>query len=248
MLSVALFTDQPLISLGLKALLMDSLEMRLSGVWREIGRLAEDQEGVAADILVIDMGPQVDLAVLRRLCHRSSQSRVVILVRNISPEMSWQLRECGVFAIVPTTASVQQIAAALRRVAAGEFVFEGVTKAAEASNALPVNLTPRESQLVSLLTQGLKNKEIATALGITEGTVKVYLSKLFQKVGAKDRFDLALSGLKNMFGEPVGFQHEPPAVMAQPVMRHVHGELHSLVVRKAPVPAAPRYFSARFGS
>ena len=60
------------------------------------------------------------------------------------------------------------------------------------------SLTRREGQLVSLLSQGLKNKEIATALTISEGTVKVYLSRLFQKLGVKDRFELALYGLKNL--------------------------------------------------
>ena len=44
----------------------------------------------------------------------------------------------------------------------------------------------------------MKNKEIATALTISEGTVKVYLSRLFQKLGVKDRFELALYGLKNL--------------------------------------------------
>jgi DNA-binding CsgD family transcriptional regulator len=61
-----------------------------------------------------------------------------------------------------------------------------------------VALTQREGQLVTLLSQGLKNKEIATTLMISEGTVKVYLSRLFQKVGVKDRFELALFGLKNL--------------------------------------------------
>lgn len=52
--------------------------------------------------------------------------------------------------------------------------------------------------MVALLSQGLKNKEIAAALRISEATVKVYLSKLFQKLGVKDRFELALFGLRNM--------------------------------------------------
>ena len=51
---------------------------------------------------------------------------------------------------------------------------------------------------MSSSSQGLKNKEIATALTISEGTVKVYLSRLFQKLGVKDRFELALYGLKNL--------------------------------------------------
>jgi len=46
--------------------------------------------------------------------------------------------------------------------------------------------------------QGLKNKELGVALNISEGTVKVYLSRLFKKLGLKDRFELALFGLKNL--------------------------------------------------
>ena len=60
-----------------------------------------------------------------------------------------------------------------------------------------VNLTYRESQLVALLAHGYPNKEIAACLGISTGTVKVYLSTLFKKTGAKDRFELALLGMKN---------------------------------------------------
>jgi len=56
----------------------------------------------------------------------------------------------------------------------------------------------RRRDLITLLAQGLKNKEIATALGLSEGTVKVYLSKLFLKLGVKDRFELALVSLRNL--------------------------------------------------
>jgi DNA-binding NarL/FixJ family response regulator len=65
-------------------------------------------------------------------------------------------------------------------------------------NSRPVSLSKRQSELVGLLVQGLKNKEIATSLGISEGTVKAYLTTLYEKVGARDRFELALFGLKNL--------------------------------------------------
>src|SRR5450759_2395324 len=89
---------------------------------------------------------------------------------------------------------------------AGEVPAKGSGRRAVVEKALTdsflcarrVALTQREGQLVSLLSQGLKNKEIATTLMISEGTVKVYLSRLFQKVGVKDRFELALFGLKNL--------------------------------------------------
>ena len=102
----------------------------------------------------------------------------------------------------------------LHKVQAGELWFE---KALTDSFlcARRVALTQREGQLVSLLSQGLKNKEIATTLMISEGTVKVYLSRLFQKVGVKDRFELALFGLKNLTtGQlPVGEKGQRGAMM-----------------------------------
>jgi DNA-binding CsgD family transcriptional regulator len=58
----------------------------------------------------------------------------------------------------------------------------------------------RERQLAILLAQGLKNKEIAYRIGLTEGTVKVYLSRMFHKVGANDRFELALYAIENVLG------------------------------------------------
>ena len=76
-----------------------------------------------------------------------------------------------------------------------------VSRAARVSEEISVHLTYREGQLLALLGRGLTNKEIAVCLGITVGTVKVYLSTLFKKTGAKDRFELTLLGIKNsLFG------------------------------------------------
>ena len=65
-------------------------------------------------------------------------------------------------------------------------------------NSRPVALSRRQTQLLGLLVQGLKNREIATEMGIAEGTVKAYLTTLFEKVGARDRFELALYGMKTL--------------------------------------------------
>jgi hypothetical protein len=87
---------------------------------------------------------------------------------------------------------------------------------------------------VSLLSQGLKNKEIAATLGISEGTVKVYFSRLFQKVGVKDRFELALYGLKNLnTGQlPVGEKGQCAVPGTMP-------SLPSLVLKRPPERAEP---------
>jgi len=90
-------------------------------------------------------------------------------------------------------------------------------------------LTGREGQLVALIAQGLKNKELAYALGITEGTVKVYLSRVFKKLGVNDRFDLALYAIRNVVtGQNAGAElaHEPHTQSdAQPDILRLHSFL-----------------------
>ncbi len=60
-----------------------------------------------------------------------------------------------------------------------------------------VQLTPKESLIVSCVTQGMKNKEIALRVGTTEQVVKNYLRKVYDKLGVADRLELALFCLNN---------------------------------------------------
>jgi two-component system nitrate/nitrite response regulator NarP len=53
-------------------------------------------------------------------------------------------------------------------------------------------LAPRERELISLVRQGLRNREIAEKLGVTEGTIKVYLHTVFEKLGVSSRTELAI--------------------------------------------------------
>ena len=69
-----------------------------------------------------------------------------------------------------------------------------------------MNLTPREKDIVHHVCGGLKNKEIAEALAITPGTVKVHLMHIFEKTGVKDRFELAVQGRRLL-----GTEHALPA-------------------------------------
>jgi two-component system nitrate/nitrite response regulator NarL len=58
------------------------------------------------------------------------------------------------------------------------------------------DLTAREVQVLELVEQGFKNKEIAVELGIRPGTVKIHLKHIFEKTGVKGRYGLAITGLR----------------------------------------------------
>ena len=93
--------------------------------------------------------------------------------------------------------------------------FRDAQKAPEAAQAL--KLTGRERQILTMVSLGMKNKEMASALSISEGTLKVYVSRLLQKTGLRDRHQLALYRLRN-----------PEAPMAPPP--RLNGGAHALPV------------------
>jgi DNA-binding NarL/FixJ family response regulator len=86
----------------------------------------------------------------------------------------------------------------LRAVATGNVWIEGSPDQSPdgADRRSTPRLTPREKQIVHQICEGQKNKEIAEALSITAGTVKVHLMHIFEKTGVKDRFELAIQGRK----------------------------------------------------
>jgi DNA-binding NarL/FixJ family response regulator len=121
-------------------------------------------------------------------------------VNLISVELACQAVGLGIRGILRKTLPPELQVKCLRQVQAGELWIEKAL-VDDFISARRVTLTPREGQLMTLLSQGLKNKEIAFQLRVSEGTVKVYLSRLYQKAGVKDRFELALVSLKNLSGE-----------------------------------------------
>lgn len=180
--------------------------LELLTVCDDLSKLVQLAESAKPDIVLLDLTSELTFGVLSDLQRSLPDSKTVLWVRSISTEMAYQAMALGVRGILRKTLPVELLIKCLQKVHEGEFWFEK-TLTASFLAAKTIGLTKRESQLVSLLSQGLKNKEIAATLSITEGTVKVYLSRLFQKVGVKDRFELALYGLKNMTnitaGQPV---------------------------------------------
>src|SRR5579862_2965168 len=197
MTRVYLYSDQPIFAKGLEAVLIATGRFQLESSYSGIPELLDRLQSDSPDILLLDLTPEVTFGVLSDIKRVVQESKLVLWVNMISTELAFQAMGLGVRGILRKTLPTELQVKCLQKVQAGELWFE---KALTDSFlcARRIALTQREGQLVSLLSQGLKNKEIATTLMISEGTVKVYLSRLFQKVGVKDRFELALFGLKNL--------------------------------------------------
>jgi DNA-binding NarL/FixJ family response regulator len=187
MIPVLLYTPSVVLSAGLQAVL--DPEFSLDTV-----STVADLPARAAGVVLLDFTPDVTYELLGRL--KETGAALALWSSGVTPEVAFQCLHNGVRGILRKTLSAESVNQALRMIANGELWFEKSLTDKMLSQER-IRLTRREAQLVSCVARGLKNKEIAFELGISEGTVKVYLSKLFPKCGAKDRLELALFGLAN---------------------------------------------------
>jgi len=137
-------------------------------------------------------------------------SSIAVVVWGVSVTEAEALRflQAGARGILRKTAGLPAIAACLRTVAAGRSWMEDcVFRDAARSDRYPRSeLTAREQQVLELVEQGCKNKEIAQELGIRPGTVKIHLKHIFEKTGIRGRYGLALNGWKDRGASPVSAQ------------------------------------------
>ncbi len=169
--------------------------------------LAQTQSAVikfSADILIFEaaLTPNPVDAVVE-LMRQNSQLKVVVVTPGADEELTLELFRRGAHGIVSREVEPELMVDCLRKVAAGDYWLDhqGVrwvmeayrTQGSRPAGARPkVQLTPKEALIVSCVTQGMKNKEIALRVGTTEQVVKNYLRKVYDKLGVADRLELAL--------------------------------------------------------
>jgi DNA-binding NarL/FixJ family response regulator len=169
--------------------------------------LAQTQSAVAkfsTDILIFEaaLTPNPVEAVVE-LLRQTPKLKVVVVTPGADEELTLDLFRRGVHGIVSREVEPELLVDCIRKVAAGENWLDpqGIRWVLDAyrnqhnrtGGARPkVQLTPKESLIVSCVTQGMKNKEIALRVGTTEQVVKNYLRKVYDKLGVADRLELAL--------------------------------------------------------
>jgi DNA-binding NarL/FixJ family response regulator len=197
MVRLVVYSDQPILAMGLESLIAADPALELNACCSNIAALREHLAGENPDLAVLDLTPEITSAALLELQNLAPECKLILWTNTIGGDFALQALTIGIRGVLRKTLPLEALLQCLHRVGAGELWFEkSLTDSFRAARR--VWLSPRESQLVTLLARGLKNKEISGELGITEGTVKVYLSHLFQKAGAKDRFELALQALTNL--------------------------------------------------
>jgi two-component system nitrate/nitrite response regulator NarL len=225
MVSVVLYSDQPILAKGLGAVIAADPALELIASCSKVAALKEHLANQAPHLAVLETTPDITLAALRELQSLAPGCKLILWTDSIAGDFALQALNLGVRGILRKTLPVEAHRLCLHRVYSGGLWFE--KSLTDSVRDRCVLLTARESQLVSMLARGLKNKEIAGELGITEGTVKVYLHHLFQKSGAKDRLRLGLQGLKSLGMSDISpvDRGELRSLVIDPIMPAIESEL-----------------------
>lgn len=155
------------------------------------------------DILVLDLRmPNGDgLSVLREMARLKSPSRVVVLTAAVSDDDVLEAIRLGIRGLVLKESAPKTLVECVRRVHAGGQYIEPrfLTRALDAAQRrdtgrreMSALLTPRELQVLRMVADGLRNRAIAQQLEISEGTVKIHLHNIYEKVDVENRVELAL--------------------------------------------------------
>jgi DNA-binding NarL/FixJ family response regulator len=169
--------------------------------------LGQTQSALAkfsADVLIFEsaLTPNAVEAIIE-LMRQYPQLKTVVVTPVADEQLTLELFRRGVHGVISREVEPEIMVDCLRRVVAGESWLDSqgvrwVMEAYRNQSSRPagarskVQLTPKESLIVSCVTQGMKNKEIALRVGTTEQVVKNYLRKVYDKLGVADRLELAL--------------------------------------------------------
>jgi DNA-binding NarL/FixJ family response regulator len=193
---VLLADDQRVVREGLAMLLG-----LLPGV-EVVGTAADGEEAVALtaarapDVILMDLRmPRCDgIEATRRLAEARPAARVIALTTYADEPTVLGALRAGVRGYLTKDAGAEEISRAIHAVARGEAALDHAVQhhvigavAQAQTGALPDGLTPREAEVLTLISDGLSNQEIAERLVVSPATVKSHINRVFSKIGARDR-------------------------------------------------------------
>jgi two-component system nitrate/nitrite response regulator NarP len=196
---ILLADDHPMIRTALEVLLRDS-DFDLVGMAGSTEEALSEVERLKPDLLLLDvqMPGGGGMEVLRRLSAAGSKVRIILLTAAIDDSSLMEAKALKVRGMVLKNSDPAYLIECLDQVKQGRRwidpeLAERAKHLAEAqADTGHVALAPRERQLIGFVRSGLRNREIARQLGVTEGTVKTYLHTIFEKLGVGNRTELAI--------------------------------------------------------
>ncbi len=208
----------PIVLEGLRTVLGHNPSLQVVGEASDGMEAIEKTVSLDPDVVLMELKlPRVDgLTVLRSIQARAGRSKVILFSSSENKEEFVEAMKLGCSGILSKDSSVGLLEKSIQKVHAGEIWLDSNTTAAvirqfASPSDFPAphggtngkttreraQLSQREREIIILIAQGYKNKEIAEKMFITEQTVKNHLHNVFDKLGVSDRLELALYAIHN---------------------------------------------------
>ena len=209
--------QRPVFRAGLRKLLSHESGLRVVGEAVDGLQLLKRVRDLKPAVLLLEAplagGVETEFDLLRELHRKHKSVRVIALTSSEKEEEVMRSVRRSLAAVLSKRTPFSLLAECIRRVDGGESWPDAPVAAVSAASAGPFSpagrsldaspLSEREKQVVELIAQGFKNKEIAERMFISEQTVKNHLHNIFDKLGVSDRLELALYAIhKNLQATP----------------------------------------------
>ena len=207
MIRVFIVAASPLIRAGLQSMLADR-RFDIVGSAADLESISGRLVDVEPDVVLIEIAADAHEELLNAIEDTEIAREYAIIVLSGQPKADWLSRalRAGVRAVLPREVTPEQVSAALEAAVAGLVVVHpsevgAVLPASTALSSpvheLPEPLTPREREVLQMISAGLGNKEIAGKLSISDHTVKFHVASILGKLGASSRTEAVSIGIRH---------------------------------------------------
>ena len=197
-IKVLVVDDNSLLRLGICEAISNETDMEVVGEAKN-GTIAIQQfEELKPDVVTMDykMPNMNGVEATQIVTSRFPDARILILSVYEREEDVWSAVKAGAKGYLYKSGEIEEVLEAIREVSDGHTYFPASISQKISRREGREELTPREFDILQLMSEGKTNREIMGTLHISEGTVKLYVSRVLEKLGVKDRTQAALIAVK----------------------------------------------------
>ena len=195
---ILIVDDHPVVRAGLRSMLGTQAELEV------VGSAASGEEALAKlsqaqpDVLLLDlrMHGMSGVETLLAVKHAGHDVRVIILTSFETDEDIYRAVQAGAQGYLLKDTGLKEMVEAIRTVHAGKRYIPRDIASRLAERMMRTDLTPREIEILKLLSKGPTNKQIGQALGISENTVKNHVNSVIEKLEVSDRTEAATTAIQ----------------------------------------------------
>lgn len=181
--------DHRIVREGLALIINQEPDMKMVGSCATVPEALELYQTVRPDVTLMDLrlGGASGVDAIKAIRAESPDARIIVLTMYEGDEDIFRAHQAGATTYLLKDTLSSDLVRVVRQVHAGERPVTPEVQARLAERASMPTLTSREIEVIALISQGLRNKEVGAMLGITEGTVQIHVKNIFAKLGVNDR-------------------------------------------------------------